>query len=109
MARIINISGKFSTDRPVIELDRKLYVVNDGLNAIFKFEELAASGTSDGMVKALEVALGEDATEELGVQNLSVSNIRVLITAIIAAIQDISYEEAEAAAEARFRQFKQMV
>ena len=95
MAKIINISDKLSKDKPKIKLGEKLYVVNDSMATVLEFEELATLGTSDSMMKAIELSLGKEAVEELDIKNMSISNFRVITTAILAAMQDLTYEEAE--------------
>jgi len=96
MARIIDISGKLSKEKPVIIAEGKEYIVNDGLNVVIKYEELVSTKTFEGVMKAIELSLGKDAVKELGVASMSVSSLKVLSTAIMAAMQDISYEDAEA-------------
>ncbi|MOA53650.1 hypothetical protein D3C78_1771410 [compost metagenome] len=48
------------------------------------------------MLDALKGALGEDAFNEIGVMKMSMENIKVLSTGILAAQSGISYEEAAA-------------
>lgn len=95
MAKTINITDKLSSEKPVIVIGEKSYTVNDSMETVFKFEELAKSG-NEGMQKAMKAALGEEACEEIGIGNLSVGNFKVLTTALLAAMQGSTYEEAEA-------------
>lgn len=94
MAKIINISDKLNMEKPSLQIGDKVYVVNDGLDAVMKFEELAGAKTATSMVEAISVALGKDAAEELQIAKYSVSNFRVLTVGILAAMQDIEYDEA---------------
>jgi len=96
MAKIINISDKLSKDKPVITIGDKSYEVNDSMANVMKFEELAADSKSESMLKAIELSLGAEAAEEIGIQDMSITNFKVIITAILAAMQDVTYEEAEA-------------
>lgn len=95
MTKIINITDKFSKDLPSIQIGDKVYPVNNGISALLAFEEAATSGAS-GILDALKGAIGEKAFKEIGVPDLSFANIQVLASAILAAMADISYEEATA-------------
>jgi aldehyde:ferredoxin oxidoreductase len=101
MAKIINISDKLSLEKPVIQVGEKTYPVNDSLEAVLKFEEQHSEGDVLGMVECMKVALGEDACEEMGFMKMSFKNIQVWFFAVMAAMQDITYEEVEA----RFHKF----
>ena len=101
MAKIINISDKLSLERPFIQVGDKQYEVNDSLETVLKFEEMYDDGDTQGMLECMKVALGEDAYAELSFEKLSFKNIQVWFFAVMAAMQDISYDEVEA----RFRKF----
>lgn len=96
MAKIINITDKLSNEKPSLQIGDKVYTVNDGMATVLKFEELASDSTVDNMVKAIEIALGEKAAKELDVRALSMVNFKVLVIAIMAAVQGIDYEDAAA-------------
>lgn len=96
MAKIINITDKLTLDKPKLEINGKQYEVNDGMATVMKFEELANDSSTQNMMKAIEITLGPDAVKELNVGNMSVKNFRVLTIAIMAAMQNMDYEEAEA-------------
>lgn len=98
MSRVINITDKLSNDKPSITIGEKSYEINDTLEVVFKFEEVASTGNK-GAIDALKMALGEKACKEIGVEKLSINNFKVLMTALMAAMQGVSYEDAEA----RFR------
>lgn len=93
---VINITDKLNSDKPKIRIGEKEYEVDDSLGTVFRFEELAGSGSAKGIKEAVEVALGVNAAEEIGVEKMSISNFRVLATAVMAAVQRISYDEAAA-------------
>lgn len=103
MSKIINITDKLSTEKPVIQIGDKEYPVNDSLSSVFKFEELSGANSSESMLNAVEISLGKKAVEELQLKEMSMSNFQVLTIAIMAAVQGVSYEEAEA----RFRKTEQ--
>jgi hypothetical protein len=96
VAKIINITDKLGAGRPKIVIGEKEYEVNDSMEAVLKFEELAAEATSESMTKAIETSLGGAAIKELDIKKMSVLNFRVLTIAIMAAMQGMEYEEAEA-------------
>lgn len=100
MAKTINITDKFSQEQPSIQIGEKFYTVDNSVEAVLKFEELADNGGTKALLSALESALGEDAYKEIGVPKLSVVNLKVLTVAMMAAMQGITYEEAAA----RFQQ-----
>ncbi|PWV97437.1 hypothetical protein DFQ01_12181 [Paenibacillus cellulosilyticus] len=93
---LINITDKLSTARPQIQIGDKHYDVNDSLESVFKFEELAAEGSTKKVLESITAALGEEAIEEIGVKKMSVANLKVLTTAVMAAMQGLTYEEADA-------------
>lgn len=95
MSKIINITDKFSNEQPSIQIGDKIYPVNNGISAMLAFEE-AATGGVDGILNAMKGALGEKAYKEIGVPDLSFANIKVLASAVLAAMTDITYEEAAA-------------
>ena len=96
MAKIINITDKLSSEKPKIQIGEKEYEVNDSMENVIKFEELAVAGTMDSMIGALELSLGKAASDELNVKKSSFGNFKVIVTAILALTQGIEYEEAEA-------------
>ena len=101
MAKIINISDKLSTEKPCITVGDKTYEVNDSLKTVMKFEETYGDGDIQSMIECMAVALGEQAYNEIGFDNMSFSNIKVWFLAVMAALQDLPYDEVEA----RFRKF----
>lgn len=101
MAKIINISDKLSLDKPVIQVGDKTYTVNDSLETVMKFEEQYSGGDISGMLECMKIALGETAYSEMDFEKLSFKNIQVWFFAVMAAMQDMTYEEIEA----RFRKF----
>ena len=94
MAKIINITDKLSNVKPVIIIGEKSYPVEDGMDVVMKFEELAAKSTSDALKESIVLTLGKEAVEELNVSSWSLENFKVLTIAILAAVQGVEYEEA---------------
>lgn len=101
MAKIINISDKLSYDKPCIQVGDKTYTVNDSLETVMKFEEVYGDGDTQSMLECMKVAIGAKAYTEMKFEKMSFKNIQVWFFAIMAAMQDMTYEEVEA----RFRQF----
>ena len=101
MAKIINISDKLSFEKPCIQVGDKTYTVNDSLETVLKFEEVYGDGDTQSMLEGMKVALGAEAYAEMAVEKMSFKNIQVLFLAVMAAMQDMTYEDVEA----RFRQF----
>lgn len=98
MSKVISITDKLSSEKPALEFNGKIYPVDDSIETVFKFEEKLGTGTK-GMLEAIELTLGKQAVKELGVTKMSTENFKILVIAIMAAIQGITYEEADA----RFR------
>lgn len=102
MAKIINISDKLSSEKPCIQVGEKAYQVNDSLETVMKFEEAYSDGgDTQSMLECMKIALGDTAYEEINPEKTSFKNIQVWFFAIMAAMQDMTYEEVES----RFRNF----
>ena len=96
MAKMINITDRMSKEQLILVYGDKQYVVNDGMGAVLKFEELVTKGTSESFVEAIKVSLGDKAAKELNIMSLTIENFKVLSIAILALMQGITYEEADA-------------
>lgn len=105
MAKNINITELLSNDQPTIQIGDKQYAVDNSVQAVMKIEELAGDGGTKSVLSAIEAALGEIAYKEIGVAKLPVPNIKVLMIAIMAATQNLTYEEASA----RFQRAEQQI
>ncbi|MGO4543227.1 hypothetical protein AB4Z29_00305 [Paenibacillus sp. 2TAB23] len=95
MSKVINLSGKFSKAQPAIQIDKKEYPIDNGIQAVLAFQEAADKGLQ-GMLDALKGALGAEAFDEIGVMTFSLENVKILSTGILAAQSGISYDEAAA-------------
>lgn len=98
MKKIINISDKLNSERPRIVINDKEYEVNDGMSTVLKFEEILTNSpnNAESMMQAIKLTMGENIVEELKLKEWSVSNFTVLTIAILAAMQGVEYDEAEA-------------
>lgn len=94
MAKIINISDKLSMGKPVIKVHDKEYPVNDSLETVMKFEEMyGENGDIEGMLECMKIALGESSYNEINFSQMSFKNIQTWFIAIMAAMQDMDYDE----------------
>lgn len=93
---VINISDKLSNEKPRLKIGEKEYEINNSMETMTKFEELMDNSTIANMEKAVAVSLGEESAKELNIKQMSIDNFKVVTTAILAGIQGITYEEAEA-------------
>ena len=93
---VINITDKLSMDKPKIRVGDKEYEVNNDMETVLKFEELASTSKGESMMKAVELAIGSKAAKGLGMSKMPVPNFKVLTVAILACMQGITYDEAEA-------------
>ena len=94
MAKVINITDKLSQERPKIMVGEDEFEVNNTMRTVMRFEELASAESTAQMMEAVEVALGKEAVEKLQVIDMTTESFKVLMIAISAAVQDVSYEEA---------------
>lgn len=95
MSKVVNITDKLSKESPQIIMGENKYIVNDVMSNVLKFEELTAETTKVNIVKSIELALGVKACKEIDPMNMSIENYKVLCVAIMAAMQGLSYDEAE--------------
>ena len=83
-------------------MNGKSYSVDNCMDTVFKFEELSAEGAREKMTEAVKISLGEEFLVDTKVEKMSIPNFKVLMIAIMAAMQDMEYEEAES----RFHKIK---
>lgn len=99
MAKVINLSERLSKQKPAIVIDGNTYEVNDSMTAVIRFEELLTNQSDGSSVEDIHesfvVALGEKAAHEIDIESRSFGDIKVIMFAIIAAMQDLTYEEVE--------------
>ena len=95
MATRISISSRLKKEKPVIEIDGVDYEVSDTMTTVLEFEDLIENMSTENAVKAIEIALGKQAAKEIGIKEMRLENFKILVTAILACMQGIEYEEAE--------------
>ena len=90
----IDISSKLSHEPQTITIaEGKTYEVDCGAETMLKAQDLFKKDDSlDGLFKAIELLLGKEALEEMKVK---VADLKVIIIAIMAQVNEITYEEME--------------
>lgn len=93
----IDISSKLSHEPQTITIaEGKTYEVDCSAMTMLKTEELFKKDDSlDGLFKAIELLLGKEALEEIKGMKVKVTDLKVIIIAIMAQVNEISYEEME--------------
>lgn len=94
MSKIINITDKLSSEKPKLQIGEDIYEVNDSMNTVLKFQELSQDSGFENLEKAVELAIGEKPAKKLCIKEMSLSNFKVIVTSIMAAMQGLEYEEA---------------
>lgn len=93
----LDISSKLSHEPQTITLaEGKTYEVDCGAETMLKAQDLFKKDDSlDGLFDAIELLLGEEALKEIKEMKVKVKDLKVIIIAIMAQVNEISYEEME--------------
>ena len=93
----IDISSKLSHEPQTITIaEGKTYEVDCGAETMLKVQDLFKKDDSlDGLFKAIELLLGKEALEEIKGMKVKVADLKVIIIAIMAQVNEITYEEME--------------
>ena len=93
----IDISSKLSHEPQTITIaEGKTYEVDCGAETMLKAQDLFKKDDSlDGLFKAIELLLGKEALEEIKGMKVKVADLKVIIIAIMAQVNEITYEEME--------------
>ena len=93
----IDISSKLSHEPQTITIaEGKTYEVDFGAETMLKAKDLFKKDDSlDGLFKAIELLLGKEALEEIKGMKVKVADLKVIIIAIMAQVNEITYEEME--------------
>lgn len=98
MANVINIANKLNNEPVFIALgEGKQYKVNNNYKTLMKASALFEGegvNEADAMMKSIELILGKAARND--VEEMSIENVRVIFTAVMAAVQGLKYEDVEA-------------
>jgi hypothetical protein len=93
----IDISSKLSHEPQTITIaEGKTYEVDCGAETMLKAQDLFKKDDSlDGLFKAIELLLGKEAEKEIKEMKVTVVDLKVIIIAIMAQVNEITYEEME--------------
>ena len=93
----IDISSKLSHEPQTITIaEGKTYEVDCGAETMLKAQDLFKKDDSlDGLFKAIELLLGKEVLEEIKEMKVKVTDLKVIIIAIMAQVNEITYEEME--------------
>lgn len=93
----LDISSKLSHESQTITLaEGKTYEVDCGAETMLKAQDMFKKDDSlDGLFDAIELLLGEEALKEIKGMKVKVNDLKVIIIAIMAQVNEISYEEME--------------
>lgn len=100
MSKVIDISAKLTNEKPKLKLSEdKVYEIDNRKNTILVMYQKMQEGNINDLELLDEVIgllLGEKAAKEIDEMNLSIKDYQTIVIAIMAAIQEIEYEQAEA-------------
>lgn len=99
MSKVYDISAKLTNERPKIKLaEDKIYEVDNRKNTILKMQQMLQKADIDDLDfldEAIEMLLGEKAAKDIDEMDLSIAAYQTIFITIMAAIQEIEYEQAE--------------
>ena len=96
MSTLIDITNKIKNEEKFIKLYDKTYKVDDSKNTVLKVMSiLEKEGEAVAMDKAIELILGKEATKYIDSLNLSVQDYQVPFIAVMACVNNVSYEAME--------------
>jgi hypothetical protein len=97
MAKTYSMDSKLLVDRPVLTIADKKYEVDNRKSTFDKInDEIQKQGDSHAMDIIVKTALGDKAKKEIDAMDLPMSGYKNLVIYIMAAIQDVTFEVAEA-------------
>ena len=93
----LNITDKLGVEKQEITIaEGKTYTVNCGARTMIKAQETFKKNNSfDGMFDVIELLLGKKARKEIYDMDLTVKQLQTINLAIMAQVNEISYEEME--------------
>lgn len=97
MAKIIDITGKLTNEKPRIKIAEDFEVeVNVSKNAVIKVQTIVDENKSDvGMMdESLKILVGDEAYKRLDEMDLSLSDYKTVYIAVMACVNNESFEEA---------------
>lgn len=93
----LNISDKLGHEKQEITIaEGKTYVVDCGARIMMKAQDIFKKDDSlEGFFKVIELLLGKKAKDDIDKMDLTIKELKTIITAIMAQVNEISYEEME--------------
>lgn len=93
----LNITDKLGIEKQEITIAKgKTYEVNCGAKTMIKAQEIFKKDSSfEAMFDVIELLLGKKARKDIYDMDLTVKQLQKVITAIMAQINEVSYEEME--------------
>lgn len=93
----LNITDKLGIEKQEITIaEGKTYVVDCAAKAMLKAQEIFKKDNSlEGVFNVIELLLGKKAKKEIDEMNLTVKQLKIVALAIMAQVNEISYEEME--------------
>lgn len=93
----IDISSKLSHEPQTITIaEGKTYEVDCGAETMLKAQDIFKKDDSlEGLFTAIKLLIGEKAEKDIREMKLTVNGLKTVITAIMAQVNEISYEEME--------------
>lgn len=93
----LNITDKLGIEKQEITIAKgKTYTVNCGAKTVLKAQEIFKKDNSfDAMCEVIELLLGKKAKKDIYEMDMTVKQLQVVIIAIMAQVNEISYEEME--------------
>lgn len=93
----LNIADKLGIEKQEITIaEGKTYTVNCGAKTMLKAQEIFKKDNSfDAMFEVIELLLGKKAKKDIYEMDMTVKQLQVVIVAIMAQVNEISYEKME--------------
>ena len=93
----LNITDKLGIEKQEITIaEGKTYTVNCGAKTMIKAQEIFKKDNSfDAMFEVIELLLGKKAKKDIYEMDMTVKQLQVVIIAIMAQVNEISYKEME--------------
>ena len=93
----LNITDKLGIEKQEITIaEGKTYTVNCGAKTMIKAQEIFKKDNSfDAMFEVIELLLGKKAKKDIYEMDMTVKQLQVVIIAIMAQVNEVSYEEME--------------
>lgn len=98
MAKVIDITSKLTNEKPRIKVTEDFeFEVNVSKNAVIKMQSIIGDDKSDVAImdESLKIFMGEKAYSRLNKMDLSVSDYKTVYIAVMACINNESFEDAE--------------